>query len=261
MNRQVLPPLVGYASFVDTIAVSVRGARRKRPQGTVRIGRNVPIGGGRSSYARSQRGVCCLSGNPFEVRYGRFHPNRLAVPENRVIFRSEVAPVNNWSATAILDALFRRGYKATVSQFELTFDMHTEIEFLAQHALCQLRVERCKSTIYFGSPHSKWQVRVYEKAPSIVRIEFVLRRGLLRSCGIESLDCVARVTQLDLFNWFQLRELRETPAMCIAPKHCEQWSTQTLYRFCSQKGLPFYWWTKRCPEERTLRRMFSRLMW
>jgi hypothetical protein len=183
VRRTFFPFLVGYASFVDTLALSVQGVRRKRPHHAVIMGRNNAIGSSKSNYARSQRGICCVSGNPFELRYGRFRPSRRAVPENRLILRSEVTPLTDQSVTRILEALFCRGYEARVSQLELTFDTQTTVRFVARHALWLRSVRESGGTIYFGTPRAKWQIRVYKKAPGVVRTEFILRRSLLRGCG------------------------------------------------------------------------------
>jgi hypothetical protein len=261
VKRNFFPVLVGYASFVDTLALSVQGVRRKRFQHTVRMGRNCPIGSGKSNYARSQRGVCCVSGNPFELRYGRFRPNRRAVPDNRLILRSEVTPLTDQSVTRILEALFCRGYEARASQLELTFDTQTTVKFVAQHALWLRSVRKFGSTIYFGSPRAKWQIRVYEKAPGIVRTEFILRRPLLRDCGIESLDSVGKLAQMDVFAKFALCELRDKPTFPGVQGTPGRRSIRDLYTVCARKRLSFFWWTKICPEERGLRRMLGRLIW
>lgn len=262
MKTNFFPLLLGYAAFVDTLALSVQGVHRKRVPHTLRMGRNVAIGSGKSNYARSQSGMCCRTGNPFELRYGRFQPQRRAVPKNRLILRSETTPLTRWSASAVLEALFCRGYNVRISQLELTFDTQTPVKFVEQHAL-SLRRRRWKweKTIYFGSPRSESQVRVYQKAPGVTRIEFILRRTLLRALGIESLESIGKLAKIDVFTNFALRELRDRPEFPAPRDFLARRSIRYLYKFCARKGLPFFWWTKRCPEECGLRHMLGRLIW
>lgn len=81
--------LLAYAAFIDTLEISVYGERAKRPLSNIRLAKNSAVGSSRSNYARSQRGTCCLTGNPFEWRYGPFGPNRRRVPPHRIILRGE----------------------------------------------------------------------------------------------------------------------------------------------------------------------------
>ncbi len=263
MNAEYFWFLVGYAAFVDTIAISVDGIPRKYPRSTARYGRNLPIGSGASNYARSQQITCCLTGNPVEVRHGRFHRRRVGVPKYCVILRSEHAPITLSSALATLNAIFRNGYRATVSRFELTFDTHFPLRFVARHAICRLRMRKRRTSLYFGTSRSSRQVRVYRKASAVVRIEFVLRRDLLRAHGIKSLVSIPRVTQLDLLDWFRLREVRHGYAVpgCRSGTECPTISMRKLRRFCVRNQLSFSWWTRQCPEERLLSRMLARFIW
>ena len=255
--------LLAYAAFVDTLEVSVYGESRRRPLSSVRLDQNQAVGGSRSNYARSQRGTCCLTGNPFEWRYGVFRPNRLRVPPHRVILRSETAPLTRRSVRSVLDALFRHGYRAVVSKYEITFDTHIPLHFLFKHACCRLTVRRFESSICFGSPRSTKQVRVYLKAPSVIRLEFVLRRGALRAHRIDSVESVGKVPALGLFDWFPIRELRDRSATGegSVPAELRTASMRKLRRFCRRNGLAFQNLTKQCPEERTLRRMLGSFVW
>lgn len=255
--------LLAYAAFVDTLEVSIHGERRRKHLPTVRLGRNSAIGSSRSNYARSQRGTCCLTGNPFEWRYGPFGRNAHRVPPYRIILRSETSPLTHWSVRSVLDALFQPGYRAVVSKCEVTFDTRIPLPFLLQHACCALTVRKFESSACFGSPRSTKRVRVYLKAPSVIRLEFVLRRGVLRSSKINSLESLSKVTQLGLFDWFPIRELRDRSAIGdgSVPPGQRAASMRKLRRFCAVKKLALQNLTKQCPEERALRRMLDRFVW
>lgn len=256
--------LLAYAAFVDTLEVSIHGERRRKHLPTVRLGRNSAIGSSRSNYARSQRGTCCLTGNPFEWRYGPFGRNAHRVPPHRIILRSETSPLTRWSVRSVLDALFRPGYRAVVSKCEITFDTRIPLRFLLEHTCCLLTRRRLSATSFrFGSPRSAWQVRVYKKAPGIVRLECVLRRAALRANNINSIESLGTVPGLALFDWFPIRELRDRSATGegSVPAELRTASMRKLRRFCRRNGLAFQSLTKQCPEERTLRRMLGRFVW
>jgi len=256
--------LVAYAPFVDTLEISVYGDRRRKTLPNVRSGLDSPIGSSRSNYARSQRCTCCVTGNPIEHRYGPFGRNKHRVPPHRIILRSETVPLTVWSVLSVLNALFKAGYRAVVSKCEITFDTRIPVRFLLNHTCC-LRTRRrfSESSVRFGSPGSGWQVRIYQKAPSVVRLEFVLRREALRAHGIDSVESVGKVPTLDLFEWFSIRELRDRCATGggSVPADLRRAPMRKLKRFCTRSGLAFKNLTKQCPEERALRRMLGRFVW
>src|SRR5438876_5707013 len=73
-----------------------------------------------------------------------------------------------------------------VSMLELTFDVTgVQVQQLRKRAIHRAHITRTlvddqgRSTLYVGSPRSSWQVRIYDKTSSVVRIEFVLRRSFL----------------------------------------------------------------------------------
>ena len=256
--------LVSYAAFADTVEISVHGNRRRKALRCVRLGPDSPIGSSRSNYARSRRGICCATGNPFEHRYGRFGRNKNRVPPHRLILRSETSPLTASCVRRVLGALFKAGYRAVVSKCEVTFDTRIPLSFLLMHQ-CSLLVRRQLSptSFGFGSPNSAWRVRAYEKAPSIIRLEFVLRRGALRAYGIDSVESLSNVPALRLFEWFPIRELRDRSAtgQGSVPIERRTASMQKLRRYCRRNGLAFQNLTKQCPEERLLRRMLSSFQW
>lgn len=255
--------LLSYAAFVDTLEISVYGEPRTKPHPSVRLGSNRAVGSSRSNYARSRRGTYCLTGNPFEWRYGVLRRNRLRVPPHRVILRSETTPLTRDSVQKLLDALFLPGYQAVVSKCEVTFDTRIPLQFLLKHTSCRLVRRKFESSAIFGSPRSSWQVRVYQKTPAVVRLEFVLRRGLLRSSKINSIESLGTVPELTLFDWFPIRELRDRSAIGggSVPPERRAGSMRKLRRFCCQNDLAFQNLTKQCPEERALRRMLGRFVW
>ncbi len=72
-------------------------------------------------YARSRHGENRLTGNPFELKYGKLHKWEHVAPF-RLVVRSEGLPLSGAQVRIILDSLFRKGYRCKISQAELTFD-------------------------------------------------------------------------------------------------------------------------------------------
>ncbi len=61
-------------------------------------------------------------------------------------------------------------------------------------------------TIYVGAPKSAWQARIYEKGESVVRLEFVLRRGFLSRHGINAPEDLLLVRRFKLWDLLSVRQ-------------------------------------------------------
>src|SRR6266849_895928 len=126
MNRlrepRVFQHLVNEAAFVDKAVFNIWGIRRTHALQYVKLGANPAIGGPRRMYARSRHGENCLTGNSFELKYGKLHKWEHVAPF-RLVVRSEGLPLSGAQVRIILDSLFRKGYRCKISQAELTFDI------------------------------------------------------------------------------------------------------------------------------------------
>ncbi len=201
------------AAFIDRVELSVYGLRRLRSTTSVSLIRDFPIGGPERLYARAVDGVCAVTRNPFQQRYGVMRwPRR--VPPVRLIFRSERTPLSCAEVSLVLGSLMRQGFHASLSKAELTFDLtEASVDFFARHILTtarrfrRLRDEHGWETYYVGGPLSPWQARVYQKTAATVRLEFVFRRPFLRKRGIRLPHELVLLRVLDLGRLVQLREL------------------------------------------------------
>jgi hypothetical protein len=157
------------------------------------------------------------------------------------------------NAIGAIDALCEPGWKEKVSLVELTFDLTgVTVEWLRRcivtraHKFAQRTDQFGRRTLYIGGKTSPWQLRIYDKADGVVRLELILRRPFLRKCGIDalrhlrklrrmklgSLLCLCRVSQAGLsefanglhfgaktvlVNWLRdltLQELKQRAAIC-----------------------------------------------
>jgi hypothetical protein len=124
----VFRDLVNQRAFFDSVTVSLWGEMESGPEGIMVTrdfaigGRTLGIGQRRRFYARSRHGVCSLTGNPFELRYGRLI-GYTKLPQFRLILRSRNRPVSLAELVFLLNSLFRPGFKGYVAQVELTFDL------------------------------------------------------------------------------------------------------------------------------------------
>jgi hypothetical protein len=96
-------------------------------------------------------------------------------------------------------------HREYVTYAELTFDLTgTPFEYFRKHVLTPARRQRelgdtfTGRTLYLGSPHSPWQVKVYEKTDQIIRVEYVFRLDFLRTQAIHQVDDLLKLRNLDL---------------------------------------------------------------
>jgi hypothetical protein len=205
--------LIDEAAFVDRVDLSLWGKRRRRPEGMVSILRGFPIGGPESLYARAVEGVCPVTGNPFQLKYGvRRWPRR--VPPVRLILRSQRTPLSGAQVELVSSALMCRGFRSRVSKVEMTTDLTgTSVDFLKMRLQTTarrfrtLRDAKGRKTYYVGGPRSHWQVRIYQKQPTVVRFEFIFRIPFLRKCGVRRPEELLLLRTIDLNRLVWLREI------------------------------------------------------
>jgi hypothetical protein len=207
--------VVNHAAFADKLVINIwSGRRRKDPPSDVKTKPSRAIGGwpGRL-YARSLPLFFPKTGNEGDLRYGKLKPFS-RVPTYQMVLRSVATPLDEAEVKRALAGLFVAGCQTTISQVEMTFDtVGTSIRFLQNGVLTRARRFRLlrdalgNETLYIGGPRSTWQLRIYQKTPEIVRIEFILRRQLLRDQGIFTYEDVNLLGSLDLHRMASFMDL------------------------------------------------------
>jgi hypothetical protein len=211
----VFQHLADQASFIDKVVLSLWGDRRARPSECVQLGSTRPIGGKERQYARSLAGICVATGNAIELRYGRLVPYD-RVPPLRLALRSVAMPLTGAQVEMVSRSLIRQGFRGHVAILELTSDItRTSVSDLRQQLFTRARYVRelhdeyGRRTLYVGSPHSGWQLRVYDKTDSIVRVEFVLRLPFLQAHGIRRPEGVLDLARFELSHLVCFREFSQ----------------------------------------------------
>ncbi|MCU1307454.1 MAG: xerD 1 [Acidobacteriaceae bacterium] len=217
-SKGVFEGLVSGRAFIDKIYLVIEGAQRRRKLETLHCQPSIAIGGPGRPYARSVHATNRRTLNPVELRYG---PNPLFrnLATMSLCLRSEGQPLTASEIADSAAALIRNGFRMRVSRVELTCDVNcASVRELDAHLVT--RAERVlhmvdsngHKTLYVGAPASPWQLRIYDKAPGIVRVEFVLKNRFLREKGIAGLMDICRLRELDFnrlasFQDFDYREL------------------------------------------------------
>jgi hypothetical protein len=127
--------------------------------------------------------------------------------------RSEEVPLTGAQVNETMRLLFPNATEIKPVKAELTFDLtKVSVNYLHQHMIHGARqwyewTDRVgrRRTVYIGSPTSDWQIRIYDKTERVVRLELILRRGILPENGILQPDNVVKLRSLDLQPLFSLR--------------------------------------------------------
>ena len=236
--------LANKSAFVDKTVLSVWGVRRERVPPAVELTESQPCGGSKRMYARYIPGYCQLTGNPFQLKYGRLHPYP-NVPPFRLSARSDIAPLSGTQVSGIVSSLFRRGFRCQISLIEFTFDVtgfsysfFREHLFTRAHSVNEIG-NLGRKTLYVGRPASPWQLRIYQKTDSLMRVEFVLRRALLLADGIEGIDDLLRLRDLDVWAWASFPEFREERLASVLTRMPTCWGKNILLQEPRRRSLGF----------------------
>ena len=212
--QRILPGVVDRKAFFDTVTISIWGDRRQRPANSVQLLDNPAIGGWGRTYARAWLGIFLSTRNPFELRYGLVR-NQGLVPPLRLRAWSEQKPVTINDTIATIDALCRKGWRAEVSQVELTFDLTgLSIDYFWRGIMSRAKrfviwEKDGQETLYIGGRTSPWQLRIYPKTREITRFEFILRRQFLRRLSIRRLADLERLRTMDIGFLVRLCEVNQ----------------------------------------------------
>jgi hypothetical protein len=240
----VFQRLADKSAFIDKAVLGIWGHRRERVPPAVELAQSRAIGGSTRMYARLLPGQSQLTGNPFELKYGRLHPYR-NVPPFRLSLRSDIVPLSAAGVSSTIDSLFRRGFHCQISQVEFTFDVtgysfpfFREHLLTAAHSVTEVGMQD-RRTLYAGGPRSPSQLRIYQKTDSLMRLEFVLRRAWLHAHGIEQLDDLLLLRDLDVWASASFPEFREERLASVLNRMPSCWGKNILLQQPRRPSLRF----------------------
>ncbi len=217
-NSRIFPRLVNKAAFVDKIVLSVDGKLKSDFEYELLDPKNHGILRPGMLYCRSVSGIFELTGNPAVVRYGKAKKFK-NVPAVQVVMQSEAIPVTAAQVMFLVKRLTSDPPPITVSQLELTLDVTgTTIDYILQHLIQRARgdvrvlSDGKRRTIYVGSPRSKWEVRIYQKRRSVLRLEFILRRPFLSKHGINQPEDVLLLRKVRIWDLLSIRRFSASSA-------------------------------------------------
>lgn len=218
----IFPNAVDNATFIDTVCFSASGENLSAElEGLVGV-KNTASLSKNSRFARCLTATVRDTGNPLQAVYAK--AGRTAglakIPDAMVTFRSEATILTGAQVMRDLGILFPEATRFEFSRVEFTFDVRSwGVETIRKQAVhrarktCSLIDDERRRTFYVGSRHSPWQLRVYDKAPGIVRIEFVFRRPfLVKHALLRPIDLL----KLRVFDLEQLVTFRR-----VSPEHLE----------------------------------------
>ena len=217
-STRVFSWAVNNVAYIHKIALSVDGQLKPDFEAELRN----PVSKGiratpDSLYSRAVSGSCWLSGNPVEVVYGR-RKNFKNVPTLRITMHSKRIPLTAAHVNFLVERLTLKS-QIRVSQVELTFDVTgTTSDYVRQHLIHRAQSDARvlsdgeRITMYVGSPRSAWQVRSYEKTPTVLRLEFILRRSFLSRHGINKPEDVLLLRKLNVWDLLSVRRFSASSA-------------------------------------------------
>jgi hypothetical protein len=199
------------AAYLHQVVVSISAElkegfddelQRVKKQGIFRPG---------ATYARSVRAFLWPTGNFVEVLHGRIKKFR-NVPTIQIKMRSEGIPVTAAQVKYLIRKLVLGDARVRVSKVEFTFDVTAaSIEYVLVHLVHSARTsprvwsDGERKTIYVGSPRSAWQVCIYEKTDTVLRLEFILRRSFLSRHGINRPEDLLILRKLNVWKLMSIR--------------------------------------------------------
>ena len=208
----VFPDLINNRSFVHRIVV---GVNTDEPPVIENFEGALNAAGlsKNSFHSRYLSGVWPKNGNRFRLGYGKASKFS-AVPDAILTMFSDEMPVTAAQVDLLLAELFRGQKKKRMALVELTSDLEgVTVNQLMRQVLHKARRTKfiedsqgCK-TLYIGARKSDAQIKFYDKAPGVVRIEHTLRRGFLRRHGIRMPSEVFKLKLLEVDELISLREI------------------------------------------------------
>jgi hypothetical protein len=252
--KGVARDLTNRRAYIDRIKFNVYDSapsKSKRPGqdgiGVLRTSR-VRIGGPKRHYGWVQNGVCITAGNPFGLYYAR-NPHFRNLPAQKLEFHSEGQPLTSAQCELAARGILGGDFELRPSYVELTFDIeHTDdwaasfFRRFSNHLFTSARNfeemgETGPRTQYFGAPTSKWRLTVYEKHPTVLRVELSLKLPFLKAVGIFEAPDILRLAELDLHKMFRFQTFKSGALATIKlPRRLSLWQEQIVrkWRFRDQ---------------------------
>lgn len=226
------------AAFIDTLILSIWSDRRPDPVPAIITGPSRPIAGGPRSH--SLYGRCldlCMkyTGNLGQLQYAPLS-QFTRVPPLRLLLRSESLPLTCVETSQAVDGLCGLSLKHLhVSSLELTCDLRGfSISSLEREIFTRTRrrheikdAEGC-TTLYFGSRRSACQIRMYDKAADILRVELILRRPWLKANQITCPGDLILLRAVDFTPLVDFREFRRNRLDSVLKRNRSDWRRQDL---------------------------------
>ena len=272
--------LIGRRAFVDRIGISLHKRVVIGKARHIRIERNTTCLGENSFYARYATGVCRTTGNPFRLLYGKASPFP-RVPLAQLTLHSERTPITAAEVFLLVRDLTGGISSCRVNYAELTFDLRE----VSQQKLSQqiasiakrrtsLVDERGWRTLYFGSPQSERQIRLYQKTADVVRLEIVLRLRSLVRLGIRYPEQIRLLQETDFRQFITVRNPRllafknALVRKVEVPFKRQAWQDLASHfafdlvsaEFERDYGYEPGWFSRHSPVDDLIRRMQSRLI-
>ena len=279
MESGLFRHLVDEGSFVDRAVFSIWCDGRPIEDQIVDA-KNFPILSGDSFYARCISGRWALTGNPIKVKYGK--ATRLpAVPPCQLIVRSEQVPLTGSQSHLLIQDLLPDASRVEASELEFSRDLQDlSVDYFRRHIVHRARKRKTvvdaagRQTFYIGSRQSPLQVRIYDRAPGIVRFEVELRRSFLVGRELCDVDELVRLRSLVLEPMFALKRVSEARVFSetehltdgTLKEKLRDWDEagrplQRMYRLLRSNGIDPDSVLRRSSRQALMERMQGNLIW
>ena len=221
-REHVFSHTVDQAAIIDKIVLSANGKLNETfRESALRNVDSKSILHPGGHYAACIFGNQRLTGNPVSIHHGKAI-NFENIPNALFTAHSENIPLTGAQVQLLVEACMADSTDIGVSSLELSFDFTGEtFEQIKNnlihraHRVVVLTDERGWQTLYVGSPRSSWQIRIYQKTDSALRLEFILRRGFLKRCGINRPQDVLTLRKLNVWRLLCVRRFSRTSAKRI----------------------------------------------
>jgi len=255
---------VDTAAIVDTARISVFGDGLSPELDGLADIKNTASLSPKSRFARCLTATIRDTENPLKAVYGKAgkQAGLTAIPDGMVIFRSEQAILTGTQIMRDVGNLFPGASRSEFSLLEFAFDVRSRLEAIRTQGVHSARKTRLlrddngRRTYYIGSRLSAWQLRVYDKADGIIRIEFVFRRPfLVKNDLLRPIDLL-RLRVFDLEPLVTFRRVSPEHLLQAAPDRSAKWR-EGIVRWAERypiSELPAYLRSQRISPGRVLRR-------
>jgi len=251
---------VDTAAKIDTAVISVRGDDLSPElDGLANVTNTAGFSKKKKfGFARYMTAEISDTGNPLQTAYAKAGEKAplTKIPDGKVVFRSEKTILTGAQIIRDMGNLFPTKTRFEFSQVEFTFDVSAAaLATIRRQAIhrarqtCSLVDDTGRRTLYVGSRHSPWQLRVYDKAERIVRIEFVFRREFLFKNGLLHPIDLLKLRVFDLEQLVTFRRVSPERLEEAAPdrsakwregviRWAERWPISKLPAYLRDQGIP-----------------------